>query len=193
LLVFSRVVECTEQQQSSSSSNISSGRPKAAASVALAQQGTWWQGRADGDSSSSLPQPVACLAGQRLSPRCQSAQQKTQVHVVFLPLPCCRVRCCSLLFACLQDGQLVTFSEVVGMTQLNSHKPVKVKNCKVGRGEEGGCTGAFDCTVRQPGAVCCCARSSGSHCSCTRAERGGARFCTGRPTMGVSSRAPAWD
>jgi hypothetical protein len=31
----------------------------------------------------------------------------------------------------LQDGQLVTFNEVVGMTQLNSHKPVKVKNCRV--------------------------------------------------------------
>ncbi|WIA10070.1 hypothetical protein OEZ85_010280 [Tetradesmus obliquus] len=29
-----------------------------------------------------------------------------------------------------QDGQLVTFSEVVGMTELNNHKPVKVKNCK---------------------------------------------------------------
>jgi hypothetical protein len=31
----------------------------------------------------------------------------------------------------LQDGQLVTFSEVVGMTELNSQKPVKIKNCKV--------------------------------------------------------------
>jgi len=36
--------------------------------------------------------------------------------------------CCLLL---LQDGQLVTFSEVVGMTELNSQKPVKIKNCKV--------------------------------------------------------------
>ncbi len=26
----------------------------------------------------------------------------------------------------------VTFGEVVGMTQLNGHKPIKVKNCKVG-------------------------------------------------------------
>lgn len=31
----------------------------------------------------------------------------------------------------MQDGDEVTFSEVEGMTQLNSHKPVKVKNCKV--------------------------------------------------------------
>lgn len=29
-----------------------------------------------------------------------------------------------------QDGELVTFSEVQGMEVLNSHKPVKVKNCK---------------------------------------------------------------
>lgn len=29
-----------------------------------------------------------------------------------------------------QDGELVVFSEVEGMTQLNSHKPIKVKNCK---------------------------------------------------------------
>lgn len=35
---------------------------------------------------------------------------------------------CQLL---LQDGQLVTFSEVVGMTELNNHKPVRIKNCKV--------------------------------------------------------------
>jgi hypothetical protein len=42
------------------------------------------------------------------------------VHAVLL--------CCYVL---LQDGQLVTFSEVVGMSELNSHKPVKVKNCKV--------------------------------------------------------------
>jgi hypothetical protein len=28
----------------------------------------------------------------------------------------------------------VTFSEVVGMTQLNNHSPIRVKNCKVGRG-----------------------------------------------------------
>lgn len=26
----------------------------------------------------------------------------------------------------------MTFSEVVGMTELNSHKPIKIKNCKVG-------------------------------------------------------------
>jgi hypothetical protein len=32
----------------------------------------------------------------------------------------------------VQDGELVTFSEVVGMTQLNNHKPIRVKNCKVG-------------------------------------------------------------
>jgi hypothetical protein len=31
----------------------------------------------------------------------------------------------------VQDGELVTFSEVVGMTQLNGHKPIRVKNCKV--------------------------------------------------------------
>ncbi len=30
----------------------------------------------------------------------------------------------------LQDGQLVVFSEVVGMEQLNSHKPIRIKNCK---------------------------------------------------------------
>ncbi|KAL6757412.1 ubiquitin-activating enzyme E1 [Haematococcus lacustris] len=29
-----------------------------------------------------------------------------------------------------QDGQTVTFSEVEGMTQLNNHRPIKVKNCK---------------------------------------------------------------
>lgn len=29
-----------------------------------------------------------------------------------------------------QDGQYVTFSEVVGMTELNQHKPIKVRNCK---------------------------------------------------------------
>eukprot|EP00879_Flechtneria_rotunda_P011893 GHRR01012422.1.p1 GENE.GHRR01012422.1~~GHRR01012422.1.p1 ORF type:complete len:887 (+),score=280.88 GHRR01012422.1:1076-3736(+) len=29
-----------------------------------------------------------------------------------------------------QDGQLVTFSEVVGMTELNNHKPIRVQNCK---------------------------------------------------------------
>ena len=33
--------------------------------------------------------------------------------------------------AVLQDGELVTFSEVVGATELNNHKPIKVKNCKV--------------------------------------------------------------
>lgn len=31
----------------------------------------------------------------------------------------------------LQDGQLVTFSEVGGMTELNNHKPIRIKNCKV--------------------------------------------------------------
>ncbi len=36
-----------------------------------------------------------------------------------------------------QDGQLVTFSEVVGMKELNGHKPIPVKNCKV-RGEAEG-------------------------------------------------------
>jgi hypothetical protein len=30
-----------------------------------------------------------------------------------------------------QDGELVTFAEVQGMPQLNNHKPIKVKNCKV--------------------------------------------------------------
>lgn len=30
----------------------------------------------------------------------------------------------------LQDGELVTFSEVVGMTQLNGHAPIRIKNCK---------------------------------------------------------------
>lgn len=34
-------------------------------------------------------------------------------------------------FLFVQDGELVTFSEVVGMTQLNNHKPIRVKNCKV--------------------------------------------------------------
>lgn len=29
-----------------------------------------------------------------------------------------------------QDGMFVTFSEVVGMPALNSHKPIKIKNCK---------------------------------------------------------------
>ncbi|PRW20689.1 Ubiquitin-activating enzyme E1 2 isoform A [Chlorella sorokiniana] len=29
-----------------------------------------------------------------------------------------------------QDGEEVTFSEVVGMTELNSHAPIRVKNCK---------------------------------------------------------------
>ncbi|GBG00327.1 ubiquitin-activating enzyme E1, partial [Raphidocelis subcapitata] len=29
-----------------------------------------------------------------------------------------------------QDGDLVTFSEVVGMEALNGHKPIRVKNCK---------------------------------------------------------------
>jgi hypothetical protein len=33
----------------------------------------------------------------------------------------------------LQDGELVTFSEVDGMPQLNGHKGIKVKNCKVSR------------------------------------------------------------
>lgn len=31
----------------------------------------------------------------------------------------------------LQDGQLVTFSEVGGMVELNNHKPIRIKNCKV--------------------------------------------------------------
>lgn len=31
----------------------------------------------------------------------------------------------------LQDGQLVSFAEVKGMTELNTHKPIKVINCKV--------------------------------------------------------------
>lgn len=31
----------------------------------------------------------------------------------------------------LQDGQLVTFSEVVGMTELNDGKPRRIRNCKV--------------------------------------------------------------
>ncbi len=30
-----------------------------------------------------------------------------------------------------QDGELVSFSEVVGMDKLNTHGPFKVKNCKV--------------------------------------------------------------
>lgn len=29
-----------------------------------------------------------------------------------------------------QDGQLVTFSEVVGMTELNDGKPRRIRNCK---------------------------------------------------------------
>lgn len=33
-----------------------------------------------------------------------------------------------------QDGELVTFSEVEGMPQLNGHKGIKVKNCKVRHG-----------------------------------------------------------
>ena len=36
-----------------------------------------------------------------------------------------------------QDGELVSFSEVVGMDKLNTHGPFKVKNCKVGRGWRG--------------------------------------------------------
>lgn len=44
----------------------------------------------------------------------------------------CRLAALLPLVAPLQDGQLVMFSEVVGMTELNSCKPVKVKNCKVG-------------------------------------------------------------
>lgn len=31
----------------------------------------------------------------------------------------------------LQDGQLVTFSEVGGMAELNNHRPIRIKNCKV--------------------------------------------------------------
>lgn len=34
-----------------------------------------------------------------------------------------------------QDDQLVTFTEVVGMQELNSHKPIRVSNCKVRRGQ----------------------------------------------------------
>jgi hypothetical protein len=40
--------------------------------------------------------------------------------------------------AALQDGELVQFSEVQGMTQLDGHKPIKVKNCKVGAAGVGG-------------------------------------------------------
>ena len=32
----------------------------------------------------------------------------------------------------MQDGMEVTFSEVVGMEELNDGRPRKVKNCKVG-------------------------------------------------------------
>jgi len=31
----------------------------------------------------------------------------------------------------LQDGELVMFTEVEGMAELNTHKPIKVKNVKV--------------------------------------------------------------
>jgi hypothetical protein len=31
-----------------------------------------------------------------------------------------------------QDGDLVKFTEVVGMEELNTHKPIRVKNPKVG-------------------------------------------------------------
>ena len=30
-----------------------------------------------------------------------------------------------------QDGQLVTFAEVIGMTELNDGKPRRIRNCKV--------------------------------------------------------------
>lgn len=40
-----------------------------------------------------------------------------------LMLPACSLQC--------QDGELVTFAEVVGMTQLNNGKPIRIKNCKV--------------------------------------------------------------
>ena len=29
-----------------------------------------------------------------------------------------------------QDGQLVTFAEVIGMTELNDGKPRRIRNCK---------------------------------------------------------------
>lgn len=51
---------------------------------------------------------------------------------------------CSLF---LQDGQLVVFSEVGGMAELNNHKPIRIKNCKV------------------------CATPSSSHSSCSHSNR----------------------
>jgi len=38
---------------------------------------------------------------------------------------------CRLTCFFLQDGMEVTFSEVVGMEELNDGRPRKVKNCKV--------------------------------------------------------------
>ena len=41
---------------------------------------------------------------------------------------------CLLLTRCVrnvrQDGQLVTFAEVIGMTELNDGKPRRIRNCK---------------------------------------------------------------
>jgi hypothetical protein len=88
---------------------------------------------AEQPTSAAQQQQVSCWAGRRLS-LIFSQPSSCSGFSGFLTggtlLSCAVLH--SLLMHCLQDGQLVTFSEVVGMTQLNSHKPVKVKNCKVG-------------------------------------------------------------
>jgi hypothetical protein len=45
--------------------------------------------------------------------------------------------CLQLALCVPQDGQLVTFGEVGGMTELNNHKPIRIKNCKVWEGGQG--------------------------------------------------------
>jgi hypothetical protein len=73
----------------------------------------------------------------------------------------------------LQDGQLVTFSEVVGMAELNSHKPVKVKNCKVRR--------LCWCTSQSQYSA---AHQTGNLCGCQLAGGFAAISCTKRnPTL----------
>lgn len=58
------------------------------------------------------------IAGTRILSQCAACGPG-----VSLPGPC---------HAWLQDGELVTFSEVQGMEKLNGHEGIRVKNCKVG-------------------------------------------------------------
>lgn len=44
---------------------------------------------------------------------------------------CLHVQCTEALTACRQDGQLIVFTEMEGIPELNEGKPWRIKNVKV--------------------------------------------------------------